>query len=1214
MDNHEFLRADNPVGISVRNLTVKSNGSPILNDISFDLEPKTLTAIMGGSGSGKTTLLNVLSQRTNVSNKKLEFEGGVIYGTDHSINYAYMQQTDTFLPGLTIFETLKFQADLRLSHTVPDHEKVMLVNSLLDVLELSHRKDEIIASFTYNTNLSGGEQRRVSVAIQLLLKPSLLFLDEPTTGLDTSSSLKLVEQLKKLTAFGLTIILSIHQPRPEITVYFDNICLLSKGGRLVYFGNIQNSSNYFKNIRGNPIEYIMDLSVKDTVTKSAEIETELRIQNLVNDWKKYQTVKTIEHTPSFNDNLSLFKRHYPIPFWKEVIILTKRSLILTYRDWMSLVALNGGSIFMAVSVGWMFYKPYPDLAGIRSITSQLYVMLEVLGFCPSFFELERLWYTDGKYFLREYSEGYVSSPGFMISRRLAKLILEDAPTSMLFGIITYFMWGLRSGGVYLGVYLAVCLLIHLLGMVMALMIFAMCKEFGIGALIYSAIYQLQNSACGYFVNAKTMPVYVRWTKYIAYFWYAFGALLSNQYTNWVGACPFDNEAACVEYTGNYQLEVIGFPQNWIAEPIGILVAWFVGVNLITFVFLYYKNFDIKFAKTRENKFGGDDEHHLKPETSGLKSPISEDFTGIDIDIEKINLMKKDYAILNDISASFLASSVNVIMGPSGSGKTTLLNFLSNRISRWSLKTTGTITVNNTLITPQQLKNISGYVTQHDDSLQATLTVRETLYYQAKLRIPVEEHSNIPNIISRLIREMGLSDCAETLIGTEYVKGISGGEKRRVSIAVQLLSRPKILFLDEPTSGLDSKTAASILSLLNKVAEQHNTTMIVTIHQPSSEMFLSFGSVLLLARGGRVVFNGDPSDIEGHMKSQGYSKPENFNVADFLLDLVSGGIDEDVNEVSDRVVKLVSEWSNKSLVENSSSEYKWKSNEITEKSFDFKQFVHKRTPMAVSLPTIIRRQMISTYRDKEMIITRSAQTLILTVVHTLYFAPLRNNEAGIANRLGLIQEVLNLYFVGLVCSISVYPSQKNLFYQEYRDGIYGVTEFSIGYFVNELPTEIIPTIFFSALIVFGVGLPRTPAMFFTMFATGFMSLNAGESLGIMVQSCFNHMGVATNILTNIIILAIFMGGTMSIYMPMFFKVINYINPMKYAVGVSAVLGFKDQVFDCLAEQCLLSTGDDVLRQYKLDINYGAFFGGLVATFIIYRAIATLLIWVRVRYFN
>ena len=111
-----------------------------------------------------------------------------------------------------------------------------------------------------------------------------------------------------------------------------------------------------------------------------------------------------------------------------------------------------------------------------------------------------------------------------------------------------------------------------------------------------------------------------------------------------------------------------------------------------------------------------------------------------------------------------------------------------------------------------------------------------------------------------------------------------------------------------------------------------------------------------------------------------------------------------------------------------------------------------------------------------------------------------------------------------------------------------------------------------------------------------------------------MGVAVNILTNFVILAIFMGGTMSLHMPPFFKGINYISPMKYAVGICAKLGFTDQLFECNVEQCSLNTGADVLSYYNLDNDLGAMFAGLIACVVIYRLVAVASIYIRVKYYN
>lgn len=1300
MNSTDVLRIlhEHRVGLQVRNLTVSVKGSAvpsdaeksgpplpetpkrILDNVSFDLHSGGMLAIMGGSGSGKTTLLNTLSQRLNVSNKLLDFGGKIDYVTDemHSqqdekVKNSFLQQTDAFLPGLTLLETLKFQADLRLPSAVTDFEKMALIDSLLDVLELTPRKNEMVMSFTKSINLSGGEQRRASLAIQLLSKPSILFLDEPTTGLDTSSSLKLVQVLKKLASaeYGVTIVLSIHQPRPEITTLFDKICLLTRGGRMVYFGSMKDSITYFRardeeaiksrfqhDVKDHEfLEYIMNLSVKDTSSKEKEVSTSKMIDKLVKNWTTHSRHEDVAHDKDatrahFEKNRRALERpeFEKISFYKEVSVLTKRTFIMSYRDTSSLLGLVLGTAIFAVALGWMFFKPRPDLAGIRSITSCLYAMLEFVGFIPLFLELERLWVFDGVFFFREYKENYVSIPGFILSRRLAKLFVEDLPLAFIFASISYFMWGLRMGETvdstttdssHFFIYLAVAVLIHYTSMATAMASFAMAPDYSISMLLVNCFYQLQNSACGYFINAATMPVYVRWIKYISYFWYAFGALTANQYTNWMGDCPYDqSDERCIEYSGNYQLSVLGYPQNWIAEPIGILVCWVLFFYILCAAGLRFRNYDIEVAATKKNRIGTEedtDENELCEEitlVSALPSTANSDDEGKDdgeierddigISLESLNLSvgvkaegaklytlkKAERVLLDGISASFIPNDVNVIMGPSGGGKTTLLNFLSNRLPKSSAyKSSGSIRLNGSqVITTAELAKASAYVSQHDTSLIPNLTVRETLFYQAKLRLPIAEHPRIPAIINRLIRETGLLDCADTLIGSETVKGISGGEKRRVSISIQLLSKPKILFLDEPTSGLDSSTSVAILTLLDRLARKNGTTVILTIHQPSENMFDTFGSVLLLAKGGRVVYSGTTSCLHTYLALAGYDIPKDTNTADYILDLVSVRVGETKETSTARVNHLLQNWSKVNQRNYCGS--------ISETgAVDLEKYRAEKLPRWITFSTILRRQFLNSIRAKDIMIARAGQTVLLAVIHTLFFAPLRNGPEGVSNRLGLIQEVCLMLFVGLVNNISLYPTERDIFHQEYKDGIYGVLEFSSAYMLNEVPIELVTSCFFAAMLVFAAGLPRTPAMFFTFFLSTFAAVNCGESFGIFFTSVFKHLGLATNVLGYILTVTSFMAGTMSLHLPPFFKAWNYLNPLKYAVAVCAKLAFRDQHFGCgEAVECSLNTGEAVLEFYGLDHNLPASFGALAGILVAYRVIAVASLYVRVKWLS
>lgn len=1293
------------VGLKVRDLTVttkpttnkKKNQydeekdaakSPcILNNVSFDVEAGSMMAIMGGSGSGKTTLLNTLSGRMNVKNKNLQFDGFINYSAGGGgggsqlthVSSAYLLQTDHFLPGLTVLETLKFQAELRIWSSSSE-ERLELINLLLEKLELTHLASTLVVDFTHKIHLSGGERRRLSLAIQLLSRPKVLFLDEPTTGLDLSSSLKLIGLLQKFCqSQGITVILSIHQPRLEITNMFDNICLLTRGGRVIYYGNIAQSQVYFNDLipqgslsnltYSNFIDYIIDLSVKDTSTEQTEQATVDRINRLVENWTSTRSFDD-EHMGSTNQLKTLesviLGDKAALPFYAEIYVLTKRSFITTYRDYMSVLSLVLGGAFLAILCGWIFFRPTPDLAGIRSLTSVLYVMLEVIGFSPLFIELERLCYIDGPNYVRERTDNIVSPLGFLISRRLGKLFLEDLPTSILFGIITFYMWGLNSGTRQFFIYLVFTVVNYLTGVSVAMVAYALATSFPLSIVIVNITYQIMNLGSGYFINASTMPVYVRWVKYIAYFYYSMEGLASNQFTNWYGACTAD-DPQCAELSGSSVLRNLGFKENYVNIPIVIIVAFTIGLQLIAWVQLYFKSPEMSMVKEKRNKIGGnaDDELLLgskesveeadpsivEQELKNTELERKEDLNSLELNLAEVSLVIKagrgeSKVLLENILAHFKGSGLNAIMGPSGSGKTTLLNYLTNRLST-KMKVedlTGSLYLNDYLVKDtKSLMKISSIVPQQD-YLLPTLTVRETLFYQAKLRLPLEEHKNIPNLISSLIRKTGLTDCADLMIGNEDVKGISGGEKRRLTIAIQLLNRSKILFLDEPTSGLDSATATSILQLLKDLAQHNDYTVVCTIHQPNQDMLSMFQNILLLGRGGKALFNGAPSKISSYFESIGYpivgadsilqaaqlkkdnqsdAGVSNNNIADAMLDLVGKQINETLEDSQKRVIELAKIWcqeqTNFSL--NTTAKDLLIEESPTTKLFPSSQFERKRNPMFSQITTLTRRQFVNSIRSFDVVFARYVLVIFLAIIYVLFFTPLRLTQDGINNRLGLVQEVLLLYYVGLVNNLSLYPFERDLFYTEYRDGIYGAGEFMAAYAINEFPAEFLPSIVFSVLCVFSIGLPRSNEMFWSFFICSFVVILCGESLGIMVNSVFNHLGLATNLLSSLVIVAIFMGGTMSLQLPPFFKAWNYISPLKYASEILMKKIFHESTtFSCSVgkvtddfSSCTLTSGPIVLKNYGFVHQLPAFFGGLIACLVLYRVVAVLSVFIRTKYF-
>lgn len=223
-----------------------------------------------------------------------------------------------------------------------------------------------------------------------------------------------------------------------------------------------------------------------------------------------------------------------------------------------------------------------------------------------------------------------------------------------------------------------------------------------------------------------------------------------------------------------------------------------------------------------------------------------------------------------------------MLGPSGSGKTTLLSALAGRLPG---KISGNISFNGQAFS-SCMKRKTGFVSQ-DDVLYPHLTVLETLTYAALLRLPkkLSKEEKIEQV-ELIIMELGLTRIRNGVVGGPMLRGVSGGERKRVSIGQEMLVNPSLLLLDEPTSGLDSTTAQRIIATLRGLARS-GRTVITTIHQPSSRLYRMFDKVVVLSEG-CPIYSGSAGLVMEYFGSIGYAPGFNFmNPADFLLDLANG---------------------------------------------------------------------------------------------------------------------------------------------------------------------------------------------------------------------------------------------------------------------------------------------------------------------------------------
>ena len=283
-----------------------------------------------------------------------------------------------------------------------------------------------------------------------------------------------------------------------------------------------------------------------------------------------------------------------------------------------------------------------------------------------------------------------------------------------------------------------------------------------------------------------------------------------------------------------------------------------------------------------------------------------------------------------------------------------------------INTCAQITVGGKVINPVAFRKNIAYVMQ-DDALLATATPREALRFSATLRLPqTTSITAIHELVERLIDELGITECADVIIGGALIKGISGGQRKRTSIGIELITSPVLLFLDEPTSGLDSHTSCSLLALLKKMT-QKDCTILCTLHQPSSEIFFMFDNVIFM-KAGRVFYQGPVKQIVKHFALKGFECPENHNPADFVMSVLQ------VTTVEECEEKHIFMYAPPEMLDKSGS-VKWNAQEIqftVESSFS-RQF-----------SMLTYREVLNTIRDKASLGARFGATIFLNLLFGLIF--------------------------------------------------------------------------------------------------------------------------------------------------------------------------------------------------------------------------------------
>eukprot|EP00127_Corallochytrium_limacisporum_P001713 Clim_evm50s77 gene=Clim_evmTU50s77 len=535
-----------------------------------------------------------------------------------------------------------------------------------------------------------------------------------------------------------------------------------------------------------------------------------------------------------------------------------------------------------------------------------------------------------------------------------------------------------------------------------------------------------------------------------------------------------------------------------------------------------------------------------------------------------------------------------LMGPSGAGKTTLLNLLGGRIHA---PYQGDILFNNQPMS-KRLKKYIGFVLQ-EDIFFSNLTVRQTLTYTALLRMPrsmsrAQKLEKVEEVIDGLL----LRKCANTIIGNDINRGVSGGEKKRVSIAAELLTDPAVLFLDEPTSGLDATTAMIIAKSLRKLAHKQQRTIICSIHQPSSQLFHLFDRVFLMSEG-RAVFDGPVDQVVPYLKKQGFDCPLNFNPADFIMDLLVSNR-EAMTTLHKNFQPMEHDTSNLASLVKQGTELTADSTGIWEATW-FEQVC------------ILSSRSFIQSKGEFLSVLNFSQALALSVVVGLLWYNVPRVEESISDRAGLIFFLTVFWgFQPMFQAISVFPSERSVLRKERASRSYRLSAYFIAKSVSEIPlTFVLPTMFL-IIVYFMANLQRDAGKFFSFLFTLLLSSISAQSIGLFFGAA------VPNFKRSFVVASVFMLSTMLVAgfyinnVPSYISWLGYLSFVKYTYSLLFNIEFQGEQFTCAdpSSYSICATQDFIPGEVVIDEEPGVLDWTdwqllplcLVAFFIFFRVVA------------
>ncbi|KAJ0977531.1 hypothetical protein J5N97_013005 [Dioscorea zingiberensis] len=439
-------------------------------------------------------------------------------------------------------------------------------------------------------------------------------------------------------------------------------------------------------------------------------------------------------------------------------------------------------------------------------------------------------------------------------------------------------------------------------------------------------------------------------------------------------------------------------------------------------------------------------------------------------------------VINSASFTATSSEILAIVGPSGAGKSTLLRILSGRI-KLSDFDAGSISLSGRPIrSPDQLRKISGFVTQ-EDNLLPLLTIKETLMFSAMFRLKELSLKEKEERVESLMQELGLLHIANSYIGDQETRGISGGERKRVSIGVDVIHDPPILLLDEPTSGLDSTSAINVLELLASMAKTRRQVLILTIHQPSYRMLRYIPNFLLLSHG-TVAHCGTLRSLEETISRLGFKIPARLNTLEFAMEITK--------QLEDYALKHNASVDNSEHWTRVGAIQVLKGNGETKMNHDYCSRIDEITTLSWRFWKII-------YRTKQLFLARTMQAIVGGLGLGSVYLNVKMDQNGVSERLGLFAFSLSFLLSSTVEALPIFLQERRVLMRECSRKMYRLSSYMLANTIIFVPFLLAVAILFAVPVYWLVGLNPSASAFMFFILVVWMIVLMASSLVLFLSA-------------------------------------------------------------------------------------------------------------------